>query len=178
MAGEETTFGCGTYLPGFGPGNFPDFDGGGTIDGGGGDDPPGGGEDDWIDFDQDDDGDGGATPGGPSTPPVDITYWVCTQVTIYKKKCVAVTQSSTLPPPPGGYRDQATCKANCGDGGPTTPPPAGPTGPSFPGGGGPITPGPGGPTAPPPGTGAVCTCKIKGKPTRTSITGGANTKGI
>ena len=31
---EDPTFGCGTFLPGVGPGNFPDFDGGGTIDSG------------------------------------------------------------------------------------------------------------------------------------------------
>ena len=38
---ENPTFGCGTFLPGFGPGNFPEFDGGGTIDSGGGDPGPG-----------------------------------------------------------------------------------------------------------------------------------------
>jgi len=38
---EESTFGCGDFLPGVGPGNFDDFDGGGTIDaGGGGGGPP------------------------------------------------------------------------------------------------------------------------------------------
>ena len=36
MSIEDPTFGCGTFLPGVGPGNFPDFPGGGTIDGGGG----------------------------------------------------------------------------------------------------------------------------------------------
>lgn len=33
---ESPTFGCGTWLGGFGPGNFPEFGGGGTIDGGDG----------------------------------------------------------------------------------------------------------------------------------------------
>jgi hypothetical protein len=40
---ENPTFGCGTFLPGEGPGNFPGFTGGGTIDSGGGNgdpDPP------------------------------------------------------------------------------------------------------------------------------------------
>ena len=38
---QETTFGCGQFLPGYGPGNFPDFEGGGTVDSGsGGGDPP------------------------------------------------------------------------------------------------------------------------------------------
>ena len=38
---QETTFGCGQFLPGYGPGNFPDFEGGGTVDEGtGGGDPP------------------------------------------------------------------------------------------------------------------------------------------
>ena len=41
MSIEDPTFGCGTFLPGVGPGNFPDFTGGGTIDGGGGEAPPG-----------------------------------------------------------------------------------------------------------------------------------------
>ena len=40
---EDPTFGCGTYLPGRGPGNLPEFVGGGTIDGPGGGDPPTGG---------------------------------------------------------------------------------------------------------------------------------------
>jgi len=37
---EYPKFGCGTYLPGMGPGNLPEFVGGGTIDGGGGENPP------------------------------------------------------------------------------------------------------------------------------------------
>jgi len=39
---SNPTFGCGAFLPGEGPGNFTQFDGGGIIDsgGGGGDDPP------------------------------------------------------------------------------------------------------------------------------------------
>ena len=39
---RNPTFGCGAFLPGEGPGNFPQFDGGGIIDGGGGNggDPP------------------------------------------------------------------------------------------------------------------------------------------
>ena len=161
MAGDQTTFGCGTYLPGFGPGNFPDFDGGGTIDGGDGGEPPGGPGDDWVDFDQDDDG-GGSGPGGPSTPPVDITYWVCTNITPWKKKCISITQDSTLPPPPNSYRDQATCKANCEDaaGGFTG---HGPPGGPGPGGVGPSSP-PGGPSAPPGGGQLICQCKIVGKP--------------
>ena len=40
MSDGDPTFGCGTFLPGGGPGNFNDFDGGGTIDSGGGGDPP------------------------------------------------------------------------------------------------------------------------------------------
>jgi len=44
---EDATFGCGTFLPGHGPGNFDDFDGGGTIDGGGGRGGPR-----WTDWDQ------------------------------------------------------------------------------------------------------------------------------
>jgi len=61
---EDPTFGCGTFLPGVGPGNFSDFDGGGTIDGGGGGDPP-----DPPDP-PDDVGDGVAIGGGgPGQPP-------------------------------------------------------------------------------------------------------------
>lgn len=40
---QNPTFGCGVFLPGEGPGNFPEFTGGGTIDGGNGNnggDPP------------------------------------------------------------------------------------------------------------------------------------------
>ena len=38
---QNPTFGCGTFLPGEGPGNFPAFTGGGTIDSGNGNgDPP------------------------------------------------------------------------------------------------------------------------------------------
>jgi hypothetical protein len=39
---SKATFGCGTFLPGEGPGNIPNFEGGGTIDsgGGGGVEPP------------------------------------------------------------------------------------------------------------------------------------------
>jgi len=37
---EDPTFGCGTYLPGMGPGNLPEFVGGGYIDGGDGPPPP------------------------------------------------------------------------------------------------------------------------------------------
>ena len=71
MPEDPLWFGCGTLLPGQGPGNYDDFDGGGTIDGGDGDDPdppiPGG------DFDQggpptdidDDGGGGGGEPGDP-----------------------------------------------------------------------------------------------------------------
>ena len=59
MAGEETTFGCGTYLPGYGPGNFDDFVGGGTIDSPPGE-PPGGGPG-WTDWDRTGDHD----PTGP-----------------------------------------------------------------------------------------------------------------
>ena len=33
---SKITFDCGTFLPGEGPGNVPDFEGGGTIDAGGG----------------------------------------------------------------------------------------------------------------------------------------------
>ena len=55
MADGDATFGCGTYLPGGGPGNFDEFEGGGTIDGGEG---FGGG---WIDTDQG----GGGPPTGP-----------------------------------------------------------------------------------------------------------------
>jgi hypothetical protein len=33
---RKPTFGCGVFLPGEGPGNFPEFTGGGTIDSGGG----------------------------------------------------------------------------------------------------------------------------------------------
>ena len=41
MSIADPTFGCGTFLPGAGvPGNLPEFEGGGFIDGGGGDDPP------------------------------------------------------------------------------------------------------------------------------------------
>ena len=60
---EDPTFGCGTFLPGVGPGNFSDFDGGGTIDGGGGGDPP-----DPPDP-PDDVGDGVAIDGGSGHPP-------------------------------------------------------------------------------------------------------------
>jgi len=54
MVIEDPTFGCGTFLPGMGPGNFPEFDGGGGIDGGGGDD---------------DDGPGTPIPGGEGVDP-------------------------------------------------------------------------------------------------------------
>ncbi len=37
---EKVTFGCGTFLPGLGPGNVTQFDSGGTIDSGGGNDTP------------------------------------------------------------------------------------------------------------------------------------------
>ena len=43
MASEETTFGCGQFLPGYGPFNFPDWGGGGDIvgsGGGGNEEPP------------------------------------------------------------------------------------------------------------------------------------------
>ena len=62
MAIENPTFGCGTFLPGVGPENFPEFVGGGVIDGGGGDDIIGGvtsaGEVDPVedDFPEDDGG--------------------------------------------------------------------------------------------------------------------------
>ena len=154
MAGEETTFGCGTFLPGFGPDNFPDFDGGGTIDGGGGDD--------------DDDGDdGGIDPRDPPGPPIppgggQITFWVCTGPPQWL--CNSVTQPSHIPPPPGAYRTKAACEAFC-HGGP-------PGGGITPGGGGPPPPGggigpgtPGGPPGEPPGGGQqMCRCKPVGEP--------------
>lgn len=37
---QNPTFGCGVFLPGEGPGNFPEFTGGGTIDGGSGNGGP------------------------------------------------------------------------------------------------------------------------------------------
>ena len=54
MVANDPTFGCGDFLPGYGPFNFYDgFEpGGGSIDGGGGDD------------DDDDDDDGGGGDGG------------------------------------------------------------------------------------------------------------------
>ena len=58
MSIEDPTFGCGTFLGGVGPGNFPDFTGGGTIDGGGGEAPPG-------------DVGGGTDIGTPPGPPRD-----------------------------------------------------------------------------------------------------------
>ena len=59
---QNPTFGCGVFLPGEGPGNFPEFTGGGTIDcgsGDGGDDP-----DPPIPVDP-------ADPISPSDPPTD-----------------------------------------------------------------------------------------------------------
>ena len=58
---QNPTFGCGVFLPGEGPGNFPEFTGGGTIDcgsGDGGDDP-----DPPIPVDP-------ADPISPSDPPI------------------------------------------------------------------------------------------------------------
>ena len=68
---KKVTFDCGTFLPGVGPGNVPQFDGGGTIDAGGGADPPDPPEPpDPGDGDPDPgDSDGGVTP-GPDVPPV------------------------------------------------------------------------------------------------------------
>ena len=65
----KVTFGCGAFLPGLGPGNVPQFDGGGTIDAGGGNDPPDSDPPDPGDIDPD------PTPdsGGGTPPPGDIT---------------------------------------------------------------------------------------------------------
>lgn len=38
---QNPTFDCGRFLPGIGPGNFPEFDGGGSVESGGGDTTPG-----------------------------------------------------------------------------------------------------------------------------------------
>jgi len=71
---SKITFGCGSFLPGLGPGNVTEFDSGGTIDSGGGfgdeDDPP-----TKIDPPGDiGDGDtvGDSQPPGPSPPPVGV----------------------------------------------------------------------------------------------------------
>ena len=66
MSIEDPTFGCGEFLPGVGPGNFPDFTGGGSIDGGGGDTVP-----TWEGRPIDPGGPappGGGTPGQPGPP--------------------------------------------------------------------------------------------------------------
>lgn len=55
---SQVTFGCGEFLPGEGPFNFPDFSGGGTVNGGSPD----------IEFDPIDPG---------TTSPPDITYCEC-----------------------------------------------------------------------------------------------------
>lgn len=72
---SKITFGCGSFLPGLGPGNVTEFDSGGTIDSGGGFgnedpdpptkiDPPGDiGPGDTI---------GDSQPPGPSPPPVGV----------------------------------------------------------------------------------------------------------
>ena len=67
MAVEDPTFGCGTFLPGEGPGNFPDFEGGGTIDGGGGGGTPPGEPD--VDVIGPVEPGQGQPPGGPVPPP-------------------------------------------------------------------------------------------------------------
>jgi hypothetical protein len=160
MPVEDPTFGCGTFLPGMGPGNFSDFDGGGTIDGGGGDDP-----DDPIDDgpgDLDDviiDDDTGIVhpPPGPIQPRFETTYWICTQINQIKKECVSLTQDSDLAPPANSFLSQADCELICDDpgtpftggGGAPRPQPPGPRRPSTPG------------VAPPgPGGGATCKCTV------------------
>ena len=110
---DKVTFGCGEFLPGLGPGNIPEFDGGGTIDAGGGDDtttvtptdpkapidpvqPPGDGG-----------GPGGGGLGGPSgESPTDPQG--------------PATPGPGGPAPPGG-----------GGGGPSTPGPQGPAPPTI-----------------------------------------------
>jgi len=66
----KVTFGCGAFLPGLGPGNVPQFDGGGTIDSGGGNDPPDSDPPDpgGIDPDPTPDNGGGQPPPGDITP--------------------------------------------------------------------------------------------------------------
>ena len=157
---EDPTFGCGTFLPGMGPGNFSDFDGGGTIDGGGGDDPDP--PDDTGPGDLDDviiDDDTGIVhpPPGPIRPRFETTYWICTQINQIKKECVSLTQDSDLAPPANSFLSQADCELVCDDppapgtGGGAVPGPA-PVGPRRP-----STPG----VAPPgPGGGATCKCTV------------------
>jgi hypothetical protein len=78
MAIEDPTFGCGTFLPGMGPGNIDDFDGGGTIDSGGSNGGPTWG--DWTKVDGDPIDDEPEQPGDPDLPnypgdPIDINYY-------------------------------------------------------------------------------------------------------
>ena len=93
----------------------------GYVDDGGGDDdgfdPGGGGHPDGFGGDCDDPP---KPPPGPPIPPrpdpgpIDpggpITYWVCTQ----NNQCIPITQARDLPPPPGSWRTEAECLANCG----------------------------------------------------------------
>lgn len=162
------TFGCGQFLPGFGPFNFI------TIPIGGGADVPnnGGPGDGWEHFDGDvdlGDGPGGFNggppgPGIPGGPPGTKTYWICKKQGPWKSKCVSITKPDNVPPPPGAWANKKDCDDDCTGntwtgGGITGPPP----------GGGPSTP-PQPPGAPGPGT-PICTCKIKGKPEKQQLSG-------
>ena len=161
---EDPTFGCGTFLPGMGPGNFSDFDGGGTIDGGGGDDPDP--PDDTGPGDLDDviiDDDTGIVhpPPGPATPRLTTTYWVCRDISPTERRCEPIIQNSDSVPPPNSHLSQATCMLTCDNPtGPGTPmgplrparvPPVRPPGPKTPGAR---------PNAPGGGGGATCKCTI------------------
>lgn len=113
---ENPTFGCGTFLPGFGPGNFPEFDGGGTIDSGGGDPGP-----------------------GPSIPPLEPSP------PEVPTGPVQPGPSTPGPVPPPGNPPPPVVVPGTGGGGagqpgggpqPPSPPSPGPASPAPPGGGG------------------------------------------
>jgi len=135
---QNPTFGCGTFLPGEGPGNFPSFTGGGTIDSGGGNDPP----DPPDGFDPQDPidpivvDDEGGDPPAPGPPPIGV--------------------------PPTGPGPGAPS-----DAGPATPTSPGPGAPTLPPFFGPTSPGPGPPGIPgPPGSiPTICKCTVTAEST-------------
>ena len=74
------TFGCGQFLPGFGPNNSAD-----SPLGGGGDVPN---DDDWTDWDK---FDGDIDAGGPPGPPLE-EEWICRVVEEYTNSDTTCSQ--------------------------------------------------------------------------------------
>lgn len=106
---SETTFGCGAFLPGRGPFNFPDFIEGGTTNGGNPPDPDPPGTKTEADLSDDPViGDPGSGGGGPGTP--------------------EVGEPETVPPGGGGGGGGGGA-TSVGPQGPAAPSPAGPSTP-------------------------------------------------